>query len=183
MKKTTALQLWGSITLMIASSSGIAQSGKTAPSFNPKFLIQASADTPRSEDEDLASINRLKTINLKMYKDFTRYFEGARDIKMAFYEDHTVINCNMEDVKTRVLYNPKGRWMNTLRYLLPEQIPQNVIELVHTEFRKFQIRGATEVIVPAGSAILVRMENDRSFQTVRIVGNNYDVYEKFMKTK
>jgi hypothetical protein len=136
-----------------------------------------------NEIADRKAFDNLKTLNLKMHKDFSKHFASASNITTTTDKEGTSIACTVEGVKTRVNYFRNGRWASTLRMLEANQIPDQLFDDVSEAYPGYKINRGKEVIVGAKSAYLVDIENERHFKTVRIIDGEYDIYQEFDKQR
>lgn len=132
-----------------------------------------------SEESDKASLEKIRLLNEKMYHDFTKFFKGATDLRISDINGSTHIYCKVNNVPTRILYNKKGRWQHTIRYLTAANIPDEVSGLVEDAFPGFEIKSATAVSVGDKTAYLVNIQGYKLMKTIRVVGNEWDVYTNF----
>lgn len=159
-----------------------AQYAKSDITFNHSTLY-ASAKYMLSEESDRNALENLKLVNAKAYSSFAKEFKGAKDIYVMHRDNSTFISCLVDGTRTRILYNAKGKWQHTIRYIEPSKIPSNVTALVNGAFEGFTILRGTHVIVGVDEAYLVDIERCKEFKTIRVVGNEFDVYREFMQSK
>lgn len=182
MKKTTLI-LAAVLIIAVAMPSFVsAQYAKSDITFNHSTLY-ASAKYMLSEESDRNALENLKLVNAKAFSNFSKVFKGAKDIFIMHRENSTFISCMVDGTRTRILYNAKGKWQHTLRYIEPSKIPSNVIALVTGAYEGFTILRGIHVIVGVDEAYLVDIERCKEFKTIRVVGNEFDVYQEFMQSK
>lgn len=179
MKKSNLIRSIGFLAAF-TSLTASAQLAKNNLKFDPATLLTSKSYTATpSEESDKASMEKIRVMNEKMYKDFTRFHKGATDLKVSDINGSTHIYCKVNNVPTRILYNKKGRWQHTIRYLTSANIPAEVREIVEEAFPGFEIKSATAVSVGDKNAYLVNIHGYKLMKTIRVVGNEWDVYTTF----
>jgi hypothetical protein len=145
-----------------------------------------SENAKRDLSKDLANrmaFENLKKLNLKLYKDFSRYFANASDIQTTVEKNNISVNCKIDGVKTLVNYNNNGRWTSTLRIMEADQLPVQLYTEVLDNYPGYKVSRGKEVIVGPRNAYLIDIENEKKFKTVRIIDGEFDIYQEFMKQR
>ena len=169
------------ILALSATSPAFSQYAKNKQADQQK-LFQKSRLFVHSAETDAAVLASLKTANLKMHKDFTKHFRDATNISFRKSGDYTIINCTDNDVKTRVSYDRKGRWTNTLKTLSVKEIPYYISRIVQNSYPEYEIKRGFEVSVGNATAHLVHIENPWRFKCIRIIDGMVDVYKEYTKS-
>ena len=152
---------------------------QTSASFNKETLLK-SAGT--ANDADKLALEGIRSMNERMYKDFSSKFKNATDITTVAVANATIISCDFDGKHSRILYDRKGRWQHTITSYDCEKLPLNVREAVEAAYPRYQIFGAAvEVTVANGTAHLVTIENKTSWKRIRVVNGETDVYEEYEK--
>lgn len=180
MKHFAFLRLAAMALTFSAATSATAQLTKTQ-SLNSESLMNAYYSQPEASASDAVKLDFLKAENEKLHKNFTRMFKNAANINITNNDKTTLIACNVKGINTHALFSNKGKWIHTVRFYGPEDLPIDVKRLVDTEFPHYSQLRATEVNTPVGIAYLVDMETKNHYQTVRVVDNNWDIYQQFRK--
>ena len=149
--------------------------GQTSSNFNAKSVVIAS-------DADKLALENIKSMNEKMYKDFSSKFRNATNIQTNSIDNSTVISCDADGKFSRILYDRKGRWQHTITSYDSDKLPFDVREAVEDAYPRYQIYGAAvEVTVGDAKAYLVTIENKTSWKRIRVVNGETDVYEEWRK--
>jgi len=127
------------------------------------------------------AFENLKAMNVKMHKDFSRYYSTASDISTTTDKKHIMISCQVDGVQTRVNYYKNGHWASTLRFMRVNQLPSKLCNDILENYPGYKINRGKEVIVGPKSAYLIDLENEKSFKTIRVIDGEYDIYEQFLK--
>lgn len=181
MKKTQFLPAVLLSILVSAGNYSQAQYTESSIQLNAAKLESSAKGLFDGEEADRAALTNMKLANPKMHRDFTRFFAHATDIRVAESKNHVFVSCKVDGIMTRVMYTSKGRWLNSLKYLSPLQIPADVSAVVLNAFPRQSIRGATEVRVGNKIAHLVSIEDAKSHKTIRVIDGEYDIYKEFSK--
>jgi hypothetical protein len=153
----------------------------TNPRINSNALSESMKGDLNKEIANRKAFENLKAINVKLYKDFSRYFPTASDIRTTTDKYNIMVNCEVNGVKTRVNYNNNGRWVSTLRMMETAQLPEDLTNDITEAYPGYKVSRGKEVIVGPHSAYLVDIENEITFRTVRIIDGEFDIYEEFRK--
>jgi hypothetical protein len=153
--------------------------GQTSSSFNKEAFAKSVAT---ASNEDKLALESIKSINARMYKDFSSKFKNATDIHTNAVDNSTVISCNADGKFSRILYDRKGHWQHTISSYDNEKLPLNVREVIEDVYPRYEIFGAAvEVTVGDGTAYLVTIENKTSWKRIKVVNGETEVYEEYEK--
>lgn len=178
MKKTTFMLLLGVAATIFSAQTTLAQSAEKASLFS----LEAYKAKLTADEADKIALASLNATNSKAFKDFSRYFSDASEIKITTEKEGIFINCLSKGVRNRVFYNNKGRWVNTLRYYAADMLPKDVIALLKNEYAEFTPTNVIEVTVGNKTAHLVTIENKSSWKRIKVVDGEMEVYEQFQKS-
>lgn len=121
------------------------------------------------------------TLNKRALKEFNRDFKT--DSRVFWNNDGRFITAKFSEgeVHTKVMYNRHGLWLGTVKTYMEAQLPRDVRTQVKREYFDYNIFGVIEVSTPAGKAYLVRIEDAKTWKTIRVRDGEMDVYESYTK--
>lgn len=181
MKKNLIMYVSGFLLALVSVMGSSAQYLKGRPVFNKDVLSESAKTLVNSEEADKFALASLKESNIRAYKDFTRFFKNASDIRLSTTTSGIFVSCMMDGIRNRVSYNSKGRWIHTIRHYGEQRLPSDVGNLVKGEYPGFAIFGVTEVNVGNKKAHLVSIENSHSWKRIKVVDGEMEVYEAYDK--
>lgn len=141
----------------------------------PCHLYLASATAPIDD----AGTAELKTLNEKAYKSFISSYGSAEDVRAHMEGENTYVSFTVEGLRTRILYNKKGRELYRVKYFPAERLPWDITEFVQEEFHRYTALHGAEVTTEKGSAFMVNIRYKNSCKTVKIANNRFDVVNTF----
>lgn len=126
-----------------------------------------------------AGIAELKFLNEKVYRSFTSSFVSAEDVRSHMEGNNIFVSCLIDSIRTRLLYNTKGREVYRVRYFTAERLPYDIMEFVNEEFHRYTVLHGAQVTTQKGSAFLVNIRYKNTCKTVKIVDGRFDVVNTF----
>ncbi len=131
---------------------------------------------------DLAAINSNSALSTKALNKFNKTFKEAGNASWFGTVDGYKAEFTKEDIKTKVFYDRKGRWLATIRYYGESNLPKDVRHVVKSNYYDYDILHVQEVTVGNKTAYLVRIEDKTSFKTIRVTDSQMDEYMAFEKS-
>lgn len=117
-----------------------------------------------------------------MFNHFSRNYKNATDIRIRPVGENTHVVFKADGVQNGVQYNKKGKWLHSIRYFDESKLPADVRSMVHSGYPGFTIFGSvTELKVLDKTALLVLIENMKEWKRIRIVNDEMDIYEEYVK--
>lgn len=143
------------------------------------------AGTPALEtaNTDAVTLDGLKLRNEKMFRNFTHKFAKASDISIFPHENTTVIYCMVDGIRNNILFSNKGQLIHTVRYYDPALLPAWVSAILDADFPDFIRKTVSEVTADGKTAYLVHLESARKYKIVRVMDNDWDIYQEFDKQR
>lgn len=181
MKQSFAFAAFTSFALSVSGLRVHSQDAWATASINPTRLVESSKNLLASEEADRKAIESIKGMNNKMFTDFQRHYSNATNIVAEVIGDCVMIHFNQDNVKTRVCYSNKGRWMSTLKYLKAEQLPADIVEAVNDYYPRYEVTRGQEIRIGAQTAWLIDLENKFGYKTIRLLDGEMDVYREYQK--
>jgi hypothetical protein len=127
-------------------------------------------------------LTELKAKNAKSFSHFTNAYPDAILQKIRDEKDGTHINATVNGNTLRVHYDVKGKFRDAVLTYPSSDLSEKIADQVMQAFPGFTVFGSvTDVTVRNKSALLVMIENRKSWKRVRLVDDGIDVYEEYMK--
>lgn len=150
---------------------------------------------PESSQEDFISsskeINAAKNsnpivtdeINAKAIKEFTKSYKNMPDAKWFKLKDGFVVYFTIDGIKNKVFYNKKGNYEGMVRGYFEDKLPREIRHLVKSTYYDFSIYHVCEVSVDGITAYLVKIGDNASWKTIKVVDDEMEVTEEFLRYK
>jgi glycogen debranching enzyme len=177
MKKQLLRYVSGLIPAIALFSNVNAQSKNAGVELNLKEFIFCDARA------NLAIANESDTVNInsRAERDFSERFEAADKADWVEIKEGFAAKFVNDGVDTKVFYNHKGRWFATIRIYDQYSLPKDVRKEVRSTYYDYNIYMVIEVTVGDKTAYLVKIEDEKSMKTIRVLDGEMDVYEEFAK--
>lgn len=121
-------------------------------------------------------------VSEKVLKSFNETFSSAQDIKWEKYESYYTVSFNQAGIQSKVNYDHSGTMLSSLRYYEPKLLPLNIYNRIKKNYSKKEMFGVTEVTFNNDVVYYVKLQDDKSWITVKIDGvGNSEVVEKYKK--
>jgi hypothetical protein len=114
MKKISFLLIFAIAVMLLFGSDAYCQA---APLINKEKLNKS---VIIASNDDKLAIENIKAVNARMYRDFSKNFKDASDIRVDLIDKKTMITCTKDGKKSRVVYFQE-RHLPTRRYYLRER--------------------------------------------------------------
>lgn len=109
------------------------------------------------------------TLSLKMTKDFSKSFRNVNNhtwYKLA--DGGYIANFLSEGIDYRITYDQKGSWNYNLLTYTEDHLPFSIRDLVKSKFYDFNIMICYEYQTSEGKAYVIKMEDNKSYKTLKI---------------
>jgi hypothetical protein len=169
MKKFFLQRLAIAVTALMLSASSPAQTAVT-----PFRVADIGAHT--------ALLAELKTKNIKSFNHFVNSYPDAILQKIRDEKNGTHINATINGNILRVHYDPKGKFSDAVLTYPADALSEKIADQVMQSFPGFIVFGSVvDAKVRDKSALLVMIENRKSWKRIRITDDGMDVYEAYDK--
>ena len=177
MKKQLLRYMSGLIPAIALFNNVNAQSGNANVELNLKEFIFCDARA------NLAMTNETDTVNInsRAARDFSERFEDADKADWLETKEGIAAEFVNDGVDTRVFYDHRGRWFSTIRIYGQYGLPQEVRKQVRSTYYDYNIYMVVEVTVGDKIAYLVKIQDDETMKTIRVLDGEMDVYDEFLK--
>jgi hypothetical protein len=178
MKKHFIRYLPGSILAIALFTNVHAQFAKASLEMNAKEYIYNEARANLALDKEVNAAN----VHTRALKDFGKNYKDAAKANWIRIQDGFVAKVKEVGVDIKVYYDRKGRWNATIRTYDEGKLPKDIRKIVKSTYYDYSITQINEVTVGDKTAYLVRVEDQETFKTIRIIDGEMDVYEDFKKS-
>ena len=120
-------------------------------------------------------------INTKAVKAFAKTFKNVPDARWFQLKDGFVAKFNSGGIETRAYYTKKGHDAGIVRSYLEDKLPSDVRHLIKSTYYDFSIYHINEVSVNGKTAYLVKMQDNTSWKTIKVIDGEMEVTEEFKK--
>ena len=159
----------------------------TALTLNTQVPAQTSHTTPfviADAGTSSTLLASLKAKHEKAYHHLTRTFPDAIVSRVEDEKDGTHIKASVDGNSLRVKYDRKGRFINSVLSYPSSELNEATADKVMQAFPGFSIfNQVLEVTSGNKSALLVMIENKKTWKRVRLTSEGMDVYEEYVKAK
>ena len=182
MKKNHSIWMLACTALLFTSIVSNAQYAKTGSGIITAKSVAAFSANIGTEETDKLAMEALKNKSSRAFKNFSRHFDKATDIKLSMLEKGFTITCSTGHAQNRVLYNKNGHWVNTIKSYSHTQLRPDVRALLEANYPRFEIYGTVlEVHVGNKMAHLVLIENQKAWKRIKVVEGEFEEYEAYNK--
>jgi hypothetical protein len=177
MKKQLLRYVSGLIPAIVLFNNVNAQSKNANVELNLKEFIfcDARANLAMADESDTVNINS------RAERDFSERFEAADKADWVEIKDGFAAKFVNDGVDTRVFYDRKGRWFSTIRIYDQYSLPKDVRKQVRSTYYDYDIYMVIEVTVGEKTAYLVKIQDEETMKTIRVLDGEMDVYDEFLK--
>ena len=181
MKRTILRYLVGLIPLIAIFGGAYAQSSSFEMPSGELPVKKYFFDEMRAEGAVL--LINTADINARALKEFSKAFKTATNA--SWYEipggSGFVAKFKQDGIDTRVNYDRKGRWTGTILTYTEAHLPKDVRHMVKSNYYDYNIFLVQEVKVGDKTAYLVKIEDEKTFKTIRVVDGEMDEFESYKK--
>jgi hypothetical protein len=121
-------------------------------------------------------------VNEKVLRAFQETFRDANDVKWQEYDTYYTVTFKQHAIQSEVRYDTEGNFLSSLRYYKEDMLPLSVLHQLKKKYSNKSIFGVTELIVGTDVAYFVKLEDEKTWMTVKAdQQGNLSVYEKLKK--
>jgi hypothetical protein len=166
--------LFAAALVLTAYTSNAQQIGSVASSVNP---VYGRYEAPAAEKTLAAS-----EVNATALTHFTSHNKSASGAVWTANGNLQSVYFTSNNARMRSTYNEKGKLQYTLGYYTLAQSPKSIRDLVKADYSKMTVVLVTEVNRRGKEKYhLVKMEDEKSFLTIRVLNGETELYEKITK--
>ena len=115
------------------------------------------------------------SINLKALKDFEKSFQKVSDEKWCKVPGGVIANFLSNGIDFRIKYDEKGQWLYNLLTYSEDNLPSDVRSLIKGRYYDYEIQFCNEYQLPKSSIFVIKMQDDQSVKTIKIVDGEMEV--------
>lgn len=122
-------------------------------------------------------------VNEKVLRAFNETFPVVDEVKWKEYDSYYTVSFKQHAIQSEVRYDKDGNFLSSLRYYKEDMLPLSVLHQLKKKYAKKSIFGVTELIVGADVAYFVKLEDEKTWWTIKSdQQGNLSVYEKLKKS-
>ena len=122
-------------------------------------------------------------VNEKVLRAFQETFPVVNEVKWKEYTNYYTVSFKQHNIQSEVRYDKEGNFLSSLRYYKEDMLPLSVLHQIKKKYSKKSIFGVTELIVGTEVAYFVKLEDEKTWLTVKAdQQGNLSVYEKLRKS-
>lgn len=122
------------------------------------------------------------TVSEKALKAFESTFTDAENVVWSDAVNLYTVKFTQKGINTFVKYDEDGNFISSRRYYFGEQLPIDIQCKLKKKFADKKVFGVTEYIVGEDTNYYVKLEDAKSWTTVRIDNaRNMEITEKYKK--
>ena len=140
-------------------------------------LVMLTATTFANVDPTVDNVNE------KVLRAFQETFPIVNEVKWKEYANYYTVSFKQHDIQSEVRYDKDGNFLSSLRYYKEDMLPLSVLHQIKKKYSTKSIFGVTELIVGTDVAYFIKLEDAKSWLTVKAdQQGNLSVYEKLRKS-
>lgn len=121
-------------------------------------------------------------VNERVLKSFKETFTSVEDVKWEEYNTYYTVTFVHSGIRSKVNYDKEGNMLGSIRYYSPQMLPLNIYSKLKREYPTKSLYGVTEVTFGQDVAYYVKIEDAKSWITVKVdASGNSEIYEKYKK--
>ena len=176
MKNTIKTFAVTAITALLLSQGTTAQSVASGP-FENAATVKLAYSVGNAVNEK--NSNTASSINPRAIENFQRSFMNVTGASWSKTNDGYFARFTKDSVQTRVDYNRKGRWMETIRYYGESKLPGDVSYMIKRGYGDYSIFGVAEVSFDAEPVYLVYIKNGSRTKMIGVYEGEMTIVQDF----
>ena len=124
---------------------------------------------------------RLNEVHVKAVRHFTCEYKRITDAKWFTTVDGFAVYFNYNNVKTKLYYDKRGRYLCTVRYYEETGLPGEVRHQVRSRYYDYNIFHVVEISAGGDTAYLIKLEGKTSWMDIRFRDNEIEVLKEYTK--
>lgn len=122
------------------------------------------------------------SVNEKVLRAFQATFPDVAEVKWQEYNTYYTVSFRQHTIQSEVRYDMEGNFLSSLRYYKEDMLPLSILHQLKKKYSKKSIFGITELIVGTDVAYFIKLEDEKTWLTVKADQHgNLSVYEKLRK--
>lgn len=133
-------------------------------------------------DQNETVFNSQSAAASRALKNFSKYFKEAGNASWFDIRNAMMAKFTNDNIETNVYYDSKGRWLAKVRNYYEDNLPKDIRRRVKSTYYDANIFYVQEITVGRQMAYLVKIEDDTTIKTIRILDDEMDEYQVIEKT-
>lgn len=168
--KTIQIMLIMGVVINIVTTDATAQLA-----MNSRFTSGTEGDT--AENKSTAKLNRA---SFRAFNDFKSAFKNEPDAKWYVETDVITAAFTKDDIRTKVVYDKKGRWLRTMRVYQENKMPEDIRSLVKRSiYYDYTITLVHQIQEGDITFYIVGLKNGKKFKQISVYDGEINVFEEF----
>lgn len=113
--------------------------------------------------------------------NFKKHFKDASAVKWSLNDEVIVASFTNDEVRTNVVYDKKGRWINTLRYTYENTMPKQVRSIINDVYPGFDVNLCVEIHENNLIFHIVQIESKKEFKQLGIYDGEINILKEYEK--
>ena len=131
--------------------------------------------------EQSTSTNNITDVNTKVLRVFNKTYGEKPGANWSKTDGGFAVSFRNGDMKTNVYYKNNGIVDYKINYYFEDQMPQNIRQLVRSNFSDYTVTQVSEVHRNNSIGYFVKIEDKYYVKTVRVVDEEFEVIETLIK--
>lgn len=120
--------------------------------------------------------------NEKVLKSFETIFSNPKDVKWYEHKDYYEVSFVQSDIRANVKFDTDGNFMTSTRYYKEQQLPTSILCKLKKRYTNKTVFGVTELTNNEEVNYYIKLQDEKSWYTVKVNGNgSMELIEKYKK--
>ncbi len=121
-------------------------------------------------------------VNAKVLKAFNESFTHAQNVVWNEGKGYYDVSFRQNDIQTRVRYDSKGNFIQSIRYYNEQQLPLNVLARLKKQYNGKKVFGVTEMTTTSEIIYRIVLEDEKNWLIVHAdAAGSIEEIEKYKK--
>jgi hypothetical protein len=155
-----------------------AQTKQSGYNLTKKYSPGASASYTTGNEPKLEFRN---DIPVRAIRNFIARFNEVTNLHWYTFEEGFIAKFIADSIETRVVFDTKGFWSETINTYSEENMPAVIKNIVEYSYRDFNVIVAHKIETPTASWYIVKIENETKLKTLQIKNGEMEIIADFVK--
>jgi hypothetical protein len=135
---------------------------------------------PNSQDEKF-EISLREDIPVRAVRRILNRYTNVTNLHWYAVENNLIAKFLNDSLETKLYFNNKGFWRETITSFANDQIPSVISDAVKSDYRDFRIIVAYKIETFATMVYMIKIENKRLLKTLKIKDGGIEVTNDYIK--
>jgi hypothetical protein len=135
---------------------------------------------PNSQDEKF-EISLREDIPVRAVRRILNRYSNVTNLHWYAVENNLIAKFLNDSLETKLYFNNKGFWRETITSFANDQIPSVISDAVKSDYRDFRIIVAYKIETFATMVYMIKIENKRLLKTLKIKDGGIEVTNDYIK--